>query len=462
MKGGKADVIYNFSSDCLTNGPELLHKHLANLFRIFLIHGQVAVILLLCSLIPIVKDNLSDLTSSDNYRAIAKSSLILKLFDWVMLLSQGWKLSSDQLQFGYQKLSSTVMCTWAASSVIGHFNRAGSDVYGALLDCSKAFDMVEWVTLFRDLMKRKVCFVFLRVLLFIYSEQSCDVQWNGKTSFKFGVKNGVRQGAVSSPILFGLYVDKLILLLRASKLGCSIGRSYLGIMVYADDIILLCPSRMGLQAMMNICQKFAQSNNLNFSTHVDPAKSKTKCIHFSKKNIDLAKIKLNDNALPWVESANHVGNVLERDNSFNKDLRMKRGSFIGRIHSIAQEFYFTNPVVKMKMISIYSSSFYGSSLWDFFGGHCDKLYTAWNNAIRDAFNIPRASHRYIIEEISEHLHPMVMLSSRFLKYHQTLKKCTKPVVRYLCELSSMNMRTSYCQNLSIKLVLISTILTLTY
>ena len=26
MKGGKGDVMFNFSSDCLINGPELLHK----------------------------------------------------------------------------------------------------------------------------------------------------------------------------------------------------------------------------------------------------------------------------------------------------------------------------------------------------------------------------------------------------------------------------------------------------
>ena len=340
------------------------------------------------------------------------------------------------------------MCTWAASSVVSHFNRAGSDVFGALLDCSKAFDMVEWVTLFKDLIKRKVSSVFLRVLLFIYSEQTCDVQWNGKMSFKFGVRNGVRQGAVSSPILFGLYVDKLIHLLRNSKLGCCIGSSYYGIMVYADDIILLCPSRMGLQAMMDICQKFAVNNNLKFSTHHDPVKSKTKCIHFSRKKLDLAKIQLNGNDLPWVDSAKHVGNVLERDNSFSKDIRMKRGSFIGRVHSIFQEFHFANPIVKMKMISLYASSFYGSSLWNLFGGQCDRVYAAWNNSVRDAFAIPRASHRYLVEEVGEHLHPMVMLASRFLKFHQSLQKCSKPVVRYLCQLSSMNQRTAYCQNLT--------------
>ena len=153
------------------------------------------------------------------------------------------------------------MCTWAASSVINHFNRAGNDVFGALLDCSKASDMVEWTTLFQVLIKRKVSFVYLRVLMFIYSEQCCDVQWNGRISYRFGVKNGVRQGAVSSPILFGLYVDRLIKELRESGIGCQIGSFYYGVMLYADDIILLSPSWLGLQTMINICQKFATGNN---------------------------------------------------------------------------------------------------------------------------------------------------------------------------------------------------------
>ena len=346
-----------------------------------------------------------------------------------------------------RNLSSTMMCTWTAASVIGHFNRAGNDVFGALLDCSKAFDMVEWVTLFKDLVKKKVSFVFLRVLLFIYQEQSCDVNWNGRFSFRFGVKNGVRQGAVSSPILFGLYIDKLIKLLRISGIGCNIGQYYYGVLVYADDTILLCPSRVGLQAMVDICQKFASMNNLKFSTNVDPKKSKTKCIHFSKHKVELAKISLNGDHLPWVDSALHVGNTLERDNSFSKDLMMKRGDFIGRIHSILQEFYFANPIVKMKMFNIYSTSFYGSNLWNIFNGSCDRIFTAWNVAVRMAFDIPRDTHRFLIEEISESIHPKVMLAKRFMKFHETLQKTKKFGVRYLCELSSNNMMTAYGQNL---------------
>ena len=137
-----------------------------SILQIYSEHSSFMVQLLSSCFFVLVKDNLGDLSSSDNYnRAIAKSSLILKLFDWIVLLTQGEKLSSDELQFGYQKLSSTDMCTWTAASIIGHFNRAGNDVFGALLDCSKAFDMVEWVTLFQDLIKSCSLFIRSRVLM---------------------------------------------------------------------------------------------------------------------------------------------------------------------------------------------------------------------------------------------------------------------------------------------------------
>jgi hypothetical protein len=261
------------------------------------------------------------------------------------------------------------------------------------------------------------------------------------------VKNGARQGAVSSPILFGLYIDKLIKLLRKSGLGCKIGSFYYGVLVYADDIILLCPSRIGLQAMINICEKFAGENNLKFSTNIDPKKSKTKCIHFSKQKPELAKINLNGDLLPWVDSALHVGNTLERNNSFAKDIALKRGDFIGRIHSILQELHFANPLVKMRMFSIYTTSFYGSCLWNIFDGPCDRLYTAWNNAVRMAFDLPRDSHRYFIEEISECPHPQVMLAKRFVKFHETLQKTRKYGVRFLSELCAGNLVTTYGKNL---------------
>ena len=66
-------------------------------------HGHVSDILLVATIIPLVKNKLGDLESSDNYRSIALSSVILKIYDWVVLILYGDKLGLDELQFSYQK-----------------------------------------------------------------------------------------------------------------------------------------------------------------------------------------------------------------------------------------------------------------------------------------------------------------------------------------------------------------------
>ena len=70
------------------------------------------------------------------------------------------------------------------------------------------------------------------------------------------VKNGVRQGGVSSGIFFAIYIDNLLSLLRKAKIGCHINGIFYGAMVFADDIFLLSPSRNGLQVMVNLCHEF--------------------------------------------------------------------------------------------------------------------------------------------------------------------------------------------------------------
>ena len=98
-----------------------------------------------------MKDSLGDITSSANYRAIASGSQILKLLDIVVLLLEGNKLNCDTMQFGFQAKASTTMCSWAATAVIDHYNRQGRDVFGCAMDLSQAFDLVEWLELFRVL-----------------------------------------------------------------------------------------------------------------------------------------------------------------------------------------------------------------------------------------------------------------------------------------------------------------------
>jgi len=67
------------------------------------------------------------------------------------------------------------------------------------------------------------------------------------------LKSGVRQGGVLSPILFNIYIGSVVESLVLADLGCHIKGTYIGCLIYADDIILLSASVGSLQKMLYIC-----------------------------------------------------------------------------------------------------------------------------------------------------------------------------------------------------------------
>ena len=73
----------------------------------------------------------------------------------------------------------------------------------------------------------------------------------------------------------------------------------------------ICPVKIDpSRIMINLCQMFPDYHNLQFSTHSNPQKSKAKCIHFSKQNLELANIRLNGNSFPWVKEITLLPRIL--------------------------------------------------------------------------------------------------------------------------------------------------------
>ena len=144
----------------------------------------------------------------------------------------------------------------------------------------------------------------------MYEEQTGCVKLAGKKSSSFRITNGTRQGSVLSPALFSVYLDDLIIKLRELGLGCHVGGWWMGACGYADDLILLAPLRSVLQEMVRVCQEYGELHNLVFSTDPNPANSKTKCLYFCGRmnNVQYpAPVHLYGKQLPWVVSADHLG-----------------------------------------------------------------------------------------------------------------------------------------------------------
>ena len=283
MKPGKSDVSTSFTSDAILNAPDNFFDLLAPVFRSWLVHGTVTLSLLACAFLPLFKGGLKDPSKVDSYRAIAGSSLLLKLFDNVILLLWGDRLGSDSLQFGFKAGTSTTQCSWMVTEVTSYYLRKGTPCIVTLLDCSKAFDMCEFSILFRKLKDKNLPSIVIRSLVFDYEQQTAWVRWGKAKSSCFGISNGTRQGSVLSPAFFAVYIDDLLQRLRGLGVGCHIGEKFLGAAGFADDIILLAPSRGAMEIMLAVCEEFARENNLKFSTDPEPRKSKTKCIFMCGK-----------------------------------------------------------------------------------------------------------------------------------------------------------------------------------
>ena len=91
-----------------------------------------------------------------------------------------------------------------------------------------------------------------RVLAHWYSHQQSFIRWQNATSECFNIGNGVRQEWLLSSFLFSFYIRSLIKELVASQTGCYIGQTCFNILAYADDIVLLSPSWLGLQSLLNV------------------------------------------------------------------------------------------------------------------------------------------------------------------------------------------------------------------
>ena len=399
MKVGKGDVSEGYSSDAILHGPDLLFEQLAAVFRSWCVHGTVTNSLLACAFLPLLKSSLKNPSDPSSYRAIAGSSIILKLFDKVVLLLWGHLLCTDSLQFGYKVGTSTTQCSWLVQEVANHYLRSGSHPIMTLLDCSKAFDTCKFSILFSRLLERGLPALVVRVIIFVYEEQYAWVKWGNSKSEVFSIVNGTRQGSILSPTLFALYVDELLVELRALGIGCHIAGVYMGAFGFCDDLLLLAPTRDGMQIMLDICHRFALKYNLQFSTDPKPAKSKTKCIFVcgqAKKLQKPAPLVLDGKDLPWVESAHHLGHILHESGSMDQDLKVKRAAFIDESTKVREAFNFASPCEVLRAVKVYVGSHYGSNLWQLGSDLASQYFSAWRTCVKLTWQLPRSTHTYLV------------------------------------------------------------------
>ena len=89
-------------------------------------------------------------------------------------------------------------------------------------------------------------------------------KWANKLSESFTVANGVKQGALRSPLLFSIYIDNLFNELKQLAWGAMLGLRSPRAFGYADDVALIAPSLYALKKMISLCESYAERHHLIF------------------------------------------------------------------------------------------------------------------------------------------------------------------------------------------------------
>ena len=76
--------------------------------------------------------------------------------------------------------------------------------------------------------------------------------WKGKLSVPFSIGSGILQGSLLGGKFFNLMMDSVLQLLHKCGLGCHAGNVFAGALAYADDLILLSPSLVCMQIMLDV------------------------------------------------------------------------------------------------------------------------------------------------------------------------------------------------------------------
>ena len=442
LKRRKSDGVLD--TDHLINSCPELHIHLSLLYTAIIYHGFPISQLVQSTILPIPKNSRKSLSDSSNFRGIALNSPLGKLFELVLLHTHRESLVTSPLQFGYKKGLSTTACTFVADEVIEYYTRHHSSVHVMLLDASQAFDCVNYVVLFRELLSRGLCPLATRVLLYLHLLQRVKVRWGSELSEEFYVSNGVKQGGILSPILFTINSDLILKEISDSKIGCYLGNTFCGALAYADDIILMTPTRSSLAVMLDIsrtcaeklCLKFngKKSNYLVFGPQW--LKSASSSMRFC--NVDVLR----------VDETLHLGNVIG-SGWMQESVRIAVSNLNQRTNVLLSRFRFCHPEVKYRLFQSQCLTVYGSQLWDFDSTVVHKFFSCWRVNVRRVWGLPRTTHCHLLPAICQSHDFEAQLISRSLRFIRTAVHSPNSILRLCMQIAIRGSSSSVSNTISL-------------
>jgi exonuclease III len=388
MNKGKSPGHDGLSVEHLKHAGPHAARVLAVFYSLCVSHSYLPEDLMRTVVVPVLKNKTGNIADKANYRPISLATIIAKVFDGLLntQLDKYTKLHDNQ--FGFRPKLSTESAILCLKHTVRYYTDRKTPVYACFLDLSRAFDLVAYDVLWEKLIGIDLPKEIVGIFRFWYTHQSNNVRWAGAVSESYRMECGVRQGGLTSPTLFNLYLNELIVSLSSLHVGCYIDEVCVNNLSYADDMVLLSASVCGLKKLIRLCEGYAERHGLKYNVR------KSNIMVFETASArcpdTIPTVTLNSAPLERVTQFKYLGHIVTVGLKDHADIERERRALSRRANMLARRFARCTDRVKIALFRAYCTSLYTCALW---ANYSQKVYGAlrvqFNNAFRAVLGLSR-------------------------------------------------------------------------
>ncbi|KAL7383434.1 hypothetical protein ABVT39_010640 [Epinephelus coioides] len=181
--------------------------------------------------------------------------------------------------------------------------------------------------------------------------------------------------------------DDLSRQLNECKTGCIVGDQVVNHLMYADDLVVLCPYTAGLQQLLRICTQYGGKFNINYNAK----KSKVIVVRSREdKKSFFPAFYLSDGSLDMLKQLKYLGHVFSDDLMDDSDIRHQCCKIYAQANTLLRKFSLCSADVKCALFRAYVTPLYTAHLWSSYRvKSMQRLRVAYNDAMRLLLHVPR-------------------------------------------------------------------------
>ena len=318
-----------------------------------------------CNIIPVPKKG--DLTSTDNYRGIALTSIIAKTLNRMILnrIQPEIEIVLRDNQNGFRAGRSTTSHILTLRRVLEGARKKNLPATMLFIDFKKAFDSIHRGVLMKILLAYGIPNKIVDLIDLLYSKTKAQVLTPDGLTEIFDILAGVMQGDTLAPYLFIIVIDYCMTeaLIKHPDIGFTItpaqSRRIKAIKLadteFADDIALLTDSIVDMQALLSTLEEEAAKVGL----HMNEKKTNYMLINQEDQPIKT----LNGTTLEKKEDFLYLGSWMS---TTEKDINVRKAKAWAACHKLRKVWKskLSNKLkTRLFLATVESVLLYGSEAW---------------------------------------------------------------------------------------------------